>query len=120
MQNKKSKFFFKFEIQIYRNKNAEVSECRRVVERLFDDYFIFFEDDSNDEEGEGIFAYARQQHIDDATKVAGLSRGVISIRIDFSTGRSVPEGDGTGNKGATDSKGQEDEFSGKNKRDNRI
>ena len=90
-----------------------------VVEHLFDDDFSFSEDDSSDEKGEGIFAYVGQQHID-AAKVAALSRGVVSIRIDTSTGRSVPEGDGTGNKGATDNKGQEDEFSGKNKRDNRT
>ena len=90
-----------------------------VVKRLFDDDYIFSEDDSSDEEGEGIFAYAGQQHID-TPEVAGLSRGVVSIWIDSSTGHSVPEGDGTGNKGATDSKGQEDEFSGKNKRDNRT
>ena len=87
-----------------------------VVERLFDDDFSFSEGDISDEEGEGIFAYA---HID-AGEVAALSRGVVSIPIDSTTGRSVPEGDGRGNKCATDSKGQEDEFSGKNKRDNRT
>ena len=52
--------------------------------------------------------------------MAALSRGVVSIPIDSTTGRSVPEGDGRGNKCATDSKGQEDKFSGKNKRDNRT
>ena len=87
-----------------------------VVELLFDDDFSFLEGDISDEEGEGIFAYAGQPHID-AAEVAALSRGVVSIPIDSTTGRSVPEG---GNKCATDSKGQEDEFSGKNKRDNRT
>ena len=90
-----------------------------VVERLFDDDFSFSEGDISDEEGEGIFTYAGQPHID-AAEVAALSRGVVSIPIDSTTGRSVPEGDGRGNKCATDSKGQEDEFSGKNKRDNRT
>ena len=90
-----------------------------VVEPLFDDDFSFSEGDSSYEEGEGIFAYAEQPHID-AAEVAAVSRGVISIPIDSTTGRSVPEGDGRGNKCATDSKGQEDEFSGKNKRDNRT
>ena len=45
--------------------------------------------------------------------MAALSRGVVSIPIDSTTGRSVPEGDGRGNKCTKDSKGQEDEFSGK-------
>ena len=90
-----------------------------VVERLFDDGFSFSEGDSSDEEGEGILAYAGQPH-NDATEVAALSRGVVSIPIDSTTGRSVPEGDGRGNKCTKDSKGQEDEFSGKNKRDNRT
>ena len=45
-----------------------------VVERLFDDDFSFSEDDISDEEGEGIFAYAGQPHID-AAEVAALSRG---------------------------------------------
>ena len=44
-----------------------------VVERLFDDNFSFSEGDSSDEEGEGIFAYAGQPHID-AAEVAALSR----------------------------------------------
>ena len=116
MLNKKSKFEKKFEIQIYRNNNVSVDE---VVERLFDDDFSFSEGDISDEEGEGIFAYAGEPHID-AVEVAALSRGVVSIPIDCTTGRSVPEGDGRGNKCATDSNGQEDEFSGKNKRDNRT
>ena len=89
-----------------------------AVERLFDDDFSFSEGDSSDEEGEGIFAYAGQPHID-AVEVAAL-RGVVSIPIDSITGRSVPEGDGRGNKCTKDSKGQKDEFSGKNKRDNRT
>ena len=70
-------------------------------------YLFYF---YRDEEGEGIFAYAGQPH-NDATEVAALSRGVVSIPIDSTTGRSVPEGDGRGNKCTKDSKGQEDEFS---------
>ena len=57
-----------------------------VVERLFDDDFSFSEGDISDEEGEGIFAYAGQPHID-AAEVAALSRGVVSIPIDCTTGR---------------------------------
>ena len=74
-----------------------------VVERLFDNDFSFSEGDSSDEKGEGIFAYAGQPHID-AAEVAALNRGVVSIPIDSTTGRSVPEGDGRGNKCATDSR----------------
>ena len=119
MLNKKSKFekILKFKsTSITMSKFLSVDE---VVERLFDDDFRFSEGDSSDKEGEGIFAYAGQPHID-AAEVAALSRGVVSIPIDSTTGRSVPAGDGRGNKCATDSKGQEDEFSGKNKRDNRT
>ena len=65
MLNKKSKFEKKIEIQIYCNNNVEVS---------------FSEGDISDEEGEGIFAYAGQPHID-AVEVAALSRGVVSIPL---------------------------------------
>ena len=120
MLNKKSKFEknlkFKYTAITMSKFLTSVDE---VVEPLFDDDFSFSEGDSSDEEGKGIFAYAGQAHID-AAEVAALSRGVVSIPIDSTTGRSVPEGDGRGNKCATDSKGQEDEFSGKNKRDNRT
>ena len=56
-----------------------------VLQRLFDDDFGLSEDDSSDEDGEGIFAYAGQQHFD-AAEVAALSSGVT-----FNPG-SVPEG----------------------------
>ena len=55
----------------------------KVLQRLFDDDFGLSEDDSSDEDGEGIFAYAGQQHFDAA---AALSSGVA-----FNPG-SVPEG----------------------------
>ena len=76
--------------------------ANEVLQRLFDDDFGVSEDASSDDEGEGIFAYAGQQHID-AAEVAALSRGVAS------KGQSVPEG----NMGATDSKGQQHKFPSK-------
>ena len=51
-----------------------------VVERLFDNDFSFLEGDISDEEGEGIFAYARQPHID-TEEVAALSREVVLSRL---------------------------------------
>ena len=56
-----------------------------VLQRLFDDDFGLSEDDSSDEDGEGIFAYAGEQHFD-AAEAAALSSGVA-----FNPG-SVPEG----------------------------
>ena len=44
------------------------------MELLFDDDFGVSEGDSSDEDGDGVFAYAGQQHFDSAEVVA-LSKG---------------------------------------------
>ena len=42
------------------------ADCERVVviQRLFEDDFGLSENESSNEEGGGIFAYAGQQHLD--------------------------------------------------------
>ena len=42
------------------------ADCERVVviQRLFEDDFGLSENEISNEEGEGIFAYAGQQHLD--------------------------------------------------------
>ena len=39
-------------------------EIAVVIQRLFEDDFGLSENESSNEEGEGIFAYAGQQHLD--------------------------------------------------------
>ena len=53
------------------------ADCERVVviQRLFEDYFGLSENESSNEEGEGIFAYAGQQLLD-TVELATLSSGM--------------------------------------------
>lgn len=50
-------------------------DADEVIQRLFEDDFGLSENESSDEEGEGIFAYAGQQHLD-TVELAALSSGV--------------------------------------------
>ena len=52
------------------------ADCERVVviQRLYEDNFGLFENESSNEEGERIFAYAGQQHLD-TVELATLSSG---------------------------------------------
>ena len=55
------------------------ADCERVVviQWLFEDDFGLSENESSNEEGEGIFAYAGQQHLD-TVELAALSSGMDS------------------------------------------
>ena len=93
--------------------SRQLLKTDEVVELLFDDDFGVSEGDSSDEDGEGVFAYAGQQHFDSA-EVAALSKGVVPIPICASTHDSVPDqGDGSGNEEAADLERQEFDFLGK-------
>ena len=50
-------------------------DADEVILRLFEDNFGLSENESSDEEGEGILAYAGQQHLD-TVELATLSSGV--------------------------------------------
>ena len=65
------------------------ADCERVVviQRLFEDYFGLSENESSNEEGEGIFAYAGQQHLD-TVELATLSSGV-EVQPSISTGANL-------------------------------
>ena len=90
------------------------------MELLFDDDFGVSEGDSSDEDGDGVFAYASQQHFDSA-EVAALSKGIVTIPIGASTHDSVPDQrDGSGNKETADIERQEFEFPGKFKKYKRV
>ena len=58
-----------------------------VIQRLCEDYFGLSENESSDEEGEGIFAYAGQQHLD-TVELATLSSGV-EVQPSISTGANL-------------------------------
>ena len=62
-------------------------DADEVIKRLFDDDFGLSENESSDEEGEGIFAYAGQQHLD-AVELATLSSGV-EVQPNRTTGASL-------------------------------
>ena len=47
-------------------------DADEVIQRLFEDDFGLSENESSDEVGEGIFAYAEQQHLD-TVELATLS-----------------------------------------------
>ena len=49
-------------------------DADEVIQRLFEDEFGLSEDDSSDEDGEGIFAYAGQHHLD-SVELATLRSG---------------------------------------------
>ena len=68
--------------------------------------FMFKEDDSDiseggssDEEGEGVYAYAGQQHFDSA-EVASLSEGVVPVPVVASTTHAIAtdQDDSSGSK----------------------
>ena len=65
------------------------ADCERVVviQRLFEDDFGLSENESSNEEGEGIFAYAGQQHLD-TVEPATLSIGV-EVQPSISTGANL-------------------------------
>ncbi len=50
-------------------------DADEVIQCIFDDDFGLYENETSDEEGEGIFAYAGQQHLD-TVELATLSSGV--------------------------------------------
>ncbi len=50
-------------------------DADKVIQGLFDKDFGLSENETSDEEGEGIFAYAGQQHLD-TVELATLSSGV--------------------------------------------
>ncbi len=50
-------------------------DADEVIQRLFDDDFGLSENETSDEEGEGIFTCAGQQHLD-TVELATLSSGV--------------------------------------------
>lgn len=53
-------------------------DADEVIQRLFEDEFGLSEDDSSDEDGEGIFAYAGQHHLD-SVELATLRSGVTVL-----------------------------------------
>ena len=65
------------------------SDCERVVviQRLFEDDFGLSANESSNEEGEGIFAYAGQQHLD-TVELATQSSGV-EVQPSISTGANL-------------------------------
>ena len=65
------------------------ADCERVVviQRLFEDDFSLSENESSTEEGEGICAYAGQQHLDRVER-ATLSSGV-EVQSSISTGANL-------------------------------
>ncbi len=50
-------------------------DAAEVIQRLFNDDFGLSENETSDEDGEGIFACAGQQHLD-TVELATLSSGV--------------------------------------------
>ena len=65
------------------------ADCERVVviKQLFEDDFGLSENESSNEEGEGIFAYAGQQQFD-TVELATLSSGV-EVQPSISTGANL-------------------------------
>ena len=65
------------------------ADCERVVviQRLFEDDFGLSKNESSNEEGEGIFAYAGQQHLD-TVELATLSSGV-EVQPSICTGANL-------------------------------
>ena len=65
------------------------ADCERVVviQRLFEDDFGLSENESSNEEGERIFAYAGQRHLD-TVELATLSSSV-EVQPSISTGANL-------------------------------
>ena len=58
-------------------------DADEVIQRLFEDNYGLSENESSDEEGEGIFAYAGQQHLDSvelATLSSGMEVSMVSLQ----------------------------------------
>ncbi len=61
-------------------------DADEVLQRLFEDDFSLSEGDSSDDDGEGIFGYAGQQHFDNAeleslsSRVAAKPDGIAEPR----------------------------------------
>ncbi len=66
-------------------------DADEVIQRLFDDDFGLSENEANNEEGEGIFAYAGQQHLD-TVELATLSSGV-EVQPSSTTGANLDVSD---------------------------
>ncbi len=59
---------------------VEGMDANEIIQRLFDNNFSLSENETSNEEGEGMFAYAGQQHLD-TVELATLSSGVEVQRI---------------------------------------
>ena len=62
-------------------------DADEVIQRLFEDDFGLSENESSDEEGEGVFAYAGQQHLD-TVELATLSSS-MEVQPSISTGANL-------------------------------
>ena len=62
-------------------------DADEVIQRLFEDDFGLSENESSDEEGDGVFAYAGQQHLN-TIELATLSSGV-EVQPSISTGANL-------------------------------
>ena len=65
------------------------ADCERIVviQQFFEDNFGLSKNESSNEEGERIFAYAGQQHLD-TVELATLSSGV-EVQPSISTGTNL-------------------------------
>ncbi len=62
-------------------------DADKVIQRLLDNDFGLSGNETSDEEGEGIFAYAGQQHLD-TVELATLSGGV-EVQPSSTTGANL-------------------------------
>ncbi len=66
---------------------VEGMDADKVIQRLFDDDFGLSVNETRDEESEGIFAWAGQQHLD-TVELATLSSGV-EVQPSSTTGANL-------------------------------